>query len=219
MPPKVFIDVKELHNVHSHMITLSISFYFFLFLAVTSRPYSQEAHCNLMICDRLVWKLSAFWIFLIYSLLSFDLWNDLSHLFNLRTFYIYFKSNEKPNLRPPSLFFAKIIFPYTIDNKILKRVSRIKDLGIIFDDKLSFTEHIDDITRKSYRMLGFIFRCGKYFVSQYSMRILYSSLVRNRLEYCSTVWNPFYNNAIDQIERVQKKVHQTVLLQIPNCLS
>lgn len=76
---------------------------------------------------------------------------------------------------------------------------------MIFGDKLSFTEHIDDITRKSYRMLGFIFRCGKYFVSQSSMRILYSSLVRNKLEYCSTVWNPFYNNAIDQIERVQKK--------------
>lgn len=99
----------------------------------------------------------------------------------------------------------KIIFPYTIDSEILKRVSRIKDLGIILDDKLSFTEHIDDITRKSYRMLGFIFRCGKYFTSQSSMRILYSSLVRNRLEYCSTVWNPLYNNAIDQIERVQKK--------------
>jgi len=37
------------------------------------------------------------------------------------------------------------------------------------------------------------------------MRLLYFTLVRNRLEYCSTVWNPCYSNASDQIERVQKK--------------
>lgn len=97
------------------------------------------------------------------------------------------------------------MFQYTIENEILKRVSTKKDLGIIMDDKLSFDQHVDDITRKSYRMLGFIFRCGRYFSCQSSMRLLYSSLVRNRLEYCSSVWNPYYENAKDQIERVQKK--------------
>lgn len=99
----------------------------------------------------------------------------------------------------------KVIFPYAIENEMLERVAIKKDLGIIIDDKLSFSEHVGDITSKAYRMLGFIFRCGKYFSSQSSIRILYSSLVRNRLEYCSTVWNPYYVNAIDQIERVQKK--------------
>lgn len=99
----------------------------------------------------------------------------------------------------------KRMFPYAVDNDLLKRVTVKKDLGIILDEKLSFREHIDEITRKAYRMLGFIFRCGKYFSSQSSIRLLYSSLVRNRLEYCSSVWNPCYLNAIDQIERVQKK--------------
>lgn len=96
----------------------------------------------------------------------------------------------------------KVIFPYAVDNDQLERVAVKKDLGILFDEKLSFNEHIDDITRKAYRMLGFIFRCGKYFSSQQSIRLLYSSLVRNRLEYCSSVWNPCYSN---KIERVQKK--------------
>lgn len=81
----------------------------------------------------------------------------------------------------------KVLFPYTVENEVLKRVAIKKDLGIIIDDKLSFRDHVDDMTRKAYRMLGFIFRCGKYFKSQSSMRLLYSSLVRNRLEYCSTV--------------------------------
>lgn len=37
------------------------------------------------------------------------------------------------------------------------------------------------------------------------MYLLYSSLIRSRLEYCSTVWCPFYAEAIDRIEKVQKK--------------
>lgn len=99
----------------------------------------------------------------------------------------------------------KICFPYSIGDVQLDRVSVKKDLGVTIDDKLSFNQHVDDITRKAYKLLGFVFRCGKYFSCQSSMRILYSSLVRSRLEYCSSVWNPCYSSAIDQIERVQKK--------------
>lgn len=99
----------------------------------------------------------------------------------------------------------KILFQYNIGNDVLKRVDKKKDLGVIIDDRLSFVEHVSDITRKSYRMLGFLFRCGRYFSSQLSMRLLFSSLVLSRLEYCSTVWNPLYANHSDQIERVQKK--------------
>lgn len=99
----------------------------------------------------------------------------------------------------------KFLFPYTINNVTLDRVTIKRDLGILMDDKLSFKDHVDDLTRKAFRMLGFIFRCGKYFSRQSSMRLLYYTLVRNRLEYCSTVWNPCYSNAIDEIERIQKK--------------
>lgn len=99
----------------------------------------------------------------------------------------------------------KICFVYGLANVVLERVSSIKDLGVIIDEKLSFKQHVEMITRKSYKMLGFIFRCGKYFRDQSSMLLLFNALVRNRLEYCSSVWNPHYEGAIDRIERVQKK--------------
>lgn len=55
-------------------------------------------------------------------------------------------------------------------------------------------------------MLGFIFRCGKFFKKPESMVLLYNSLVRSRLEYnCSTVWSPFYDKYNTIIERVQRK--------------
>ncbi len=99
----------------------------------------------------------------------------------------------------------KTIFNYGLNNVVIDRVSSIKDLGVIIDDKLSFTEHVEMISRKSYQMLGFVFRCGKYFRNKSSLLLLYNALVRNRLEYCSSVWNPQYNNAIERIERIQKK--------------
>lgn len=99
----------------------------------------------------------------------------------------------------------KTMFQYTIDGEVLERVSNKKDLGVIIDDKLSFNEHVDQIVRKSYKMLGFVFRCGRYFASQSSLRLLYATLVRSRLEYCSSVWNPYYSEAMQQVERVQKK--------------
>ena len=38
-----------------------------------------------------------------------------------------------------------------------------------------------------------------------SLRILYTSLVRSRLEYCSIVWAPYYIGSIAAIENVQKQ--------------
>ena len=100
---------------------------------------------------------------------------------------------------------SKIEFPYVLCGKVIERVHSKADLGVIIDDKLSFNEHVDEITRKAYKLLGFVFRCGRYFTDRSSFLTLYNVLVRNRLEYCSSVWNPFYQNAVDQIERVQKK--------------
>lgn len=54
-------------------------------------------------------------------------------------------------------------------------------------------------------MLGFIFRCGKFFKKTESLMSLYNALVRSRLEYCSSAWSPIYVKYNDIIERVQRK--------------
>ncbi len=99
----------------------------------------------------------------------------------------------------------KLEYQYRIGNDIVPRVESKRDLGVIIDSKLSFIEHISEMTRKSYRMLGFIFRCGKFFKKPESMMALYNSLVRSRLEYCAAVWSPIYDKHNKIIERVQRK--------------
>lgn len=93
---------------------------------------------------------------------------------------------------------------YFIDGKALQEVDKIKDLGIIVDRKLTFLPHIDDIVKRSSRMLGFIIRNSKIFKRSQTRITLYNALVRSLLEYCPVVWRPHYATHTLRIERVQK---------------
>lgn len=73
------------------------------------------------------------------------------------------------------------------------------------DSTLSFNPHIDHILASAFRNLGFILRISKPFSSPNTLKILYFSFVRSFLDFCSTVWNPYYEVHIKRIEKVQKK--------------
>jgi hypothetical protein len=58
---------------------------------------------------------------------------------------------------------------------------------------------------KAFGMLGFIRRFSLEFRDLYTLKSLYMSLVRPKLEYASCVWNPFYDVRVDRVERVQRR--------------
>ena len=81
------------------------------------------------------------------------------------------------------------------------------DLGVWFDEKLSFSEHIQTKINKAYMMLGIIKRNFKHLtVSTFVM--LYNSMVRSHLDYCSSVWAPYKKGDIEALEKVQKKLQK-----------
>ena len=100
-----------------------------------------------------------------------------------------------------------IPFNYLINNvSSCIRVSSIKDLGVIFDTKLSFGEHITSVIGRANRMWGFIIRNTKLFTNTNSIRLLYLTLVRSVLMYASTIWRSNLKFNIERLERVQHKV-------------
>lgn len=98
-----------------------------------------------------------------------------------------------------------IVFDYFISTTKIQRVNVVKDLGVYFDSQLSFDHHVDKITRKAYRFIGFMFRSGQHFGSLKNFFRLYNSYVRGGLEYCSSIWSPFYHGYMDKLEKVQNR--------------
>jgi hypothetical protein len=44
----------------------------------------------------------------------------------------------------------------------------IRDLGVLMDPKLTFSEHVDVTVSKAKQMLGFIMRVGRDFLGPYA---------------------------------------------------
>jgi hypothetical protein len=72
---------------------------------------------------------------------------------------------------------------------VLDRVNSINNLGVIMDDKMTFSDHVDVMVA----MLGFIRTLTLEFKDPYTLKSIYTSLVRPKLAYASCVWNPFYD--------------------------
>ena len=98
-----------------------------------------------------------------------------------------------------------ILYDYCINNNMLLRVDSFKDLGITFDPKLSFNLHVDIVVSEACKAYGFILRSTKDFQDTETLKLLYYSFVRSKLEYGGVVWSPNYNIHIDNLEKVQRK--------------
>jgi Reverse transcriptase (RNA-dependent DNA polymerase) len=106
---------------------------------------------------------------------------------------------------------SPLIHDYELDNLPLSSVTSYNDLGVIFDTKLTFNLHIDQITLRSFRMLGFIKRNTLHITDTSAIKSLYFSLVRSILEYNSAIWSPTYICHVSRLERVQNKFSKFLL--------
>lgn len=96
-------------------------------------------------------------------------------------------------------------FIYNINGVDLENVSVMRDLGVYFDTRLSFIDHINLTCKAAFKTLGFVVRNSKGFTDSRSLNALFCSLVRSRLEYASLIWSPMYFCHIKSIESVQRR--------------
>lgn len=100
---------------------------------------------------------------------------------------------------------SPIIFDYKLNMSPLTTASIIKDLGVYFDNRMTFGFHIEKIAREASSLLGFICRNTRSFSNTSALKSLYCSLVRSRLEFNSTIWSPYYAAQSNCLQSVESK--------------
>lgn len=124
------------------------------------------------------------------------LWGDNNKIkFNINKCYVMSITRKR----------EPIVFDYLIGLNVLKRTSEVKDLGLIYNNQLSFATHIGKAAKRANRMLGFICRQTCDFTSIKGIKILYNTLVRPILEFGSIIWGQQPQVHLEALEKVQNK--------------
>ena len=95
-------------------------------------------------------------------------------------------------------------------DSVLEVVLKHTYLGVELDSKLSWANHIQSVTSRANRMLGLL-RRNLFSCSPKVKAVSYKILVRPRLEYCASVWDPYQKEYIKQLEGVQRRAARFVL--------
>ena len=138
---------------------------------------------------------------------SSEIQNDINHLlqwsekwqlpFNLGKCKVMHSGTNNPN------------HDYNMGDSKLEAVISEKDVGVTFDPLLKFKEHIRTMISKANSRVGIIRRTFSK-LSPKSFILLYKSLVRPILEYCSSIWYPLLKTDADEIEKVQRRATKIV---------
>ena len=99
---------------------------------------------------------------------------------------------------------------YNLGGVQIVEVSEEKDLGVTFDQQLSFGTNASKVVAAANSTLGLINRHFRYIETKPFVN-LYKTLVRPKVEYCMTVAQPVYKKDKEKIERVQHRATKLVL--------
>lgn len=92
----------------------------------------------------------------------------------------------------------------------------MKDLGVYFDPQLTFNAHIKNTISSAYRTLGFLSRNSRAFKNIDTLKLLFSTFIRTKLEYACLIWNPGYNLYITGLENVQRRFFKSASYILDN---
>ena len=98
---------------------------------------------------------------------------------------------------------------YSLGGVKIVEVSEEKDLGVTFDQQLSFDINTSKVVAGANSRLGLINRHFMHLETK-PFTNLYKTLVRPKVEYCMTVPQPVYKKDKEKIERVQRRATKLV---------
>jgi hypothetical protein len=111
-----------------------------------------------------------------------------------------------------------LTYPYQLHGETLETVASTKYLGVTLQKDVSWDRHVDAITAKASKTLGFLRRNLKIASTELREKA-YIVFVRPILEYASSVWDPHTERNINKLEAVQRRAARFVLNRYHNTSS
>ena len=92
---------------------------------------------------------------------------------------------------------------------VLNSVTNHTYLGVELNNKLNWADHVNNTATKANKVLGLL-RRNLYSCPQKVKETAYKALVRPKLEYCASVWDPYKQDHKNRLEAVQRRAARFV---------
>ena len=92
----------------------------------------------------------------------------------------------------------------SIDDRTIKRVDHIKSLGLTIDAQLSWSKHVDEISKKVSSAIGALKRVRPFIPTDVAVQI-YNALILPHIDYCSPVWDGMSGCLTDKLQKLQNR--------------
>ncbi len=100
---------------------------------------------------------------------------------------------------------------YHIGSTPLTTSNSHKDLGILLQNNLNWSSHLNLVCSKAYKTLYLLKRCFSTSIPCATKKRLYISLIRSQLSFCSQLWRPMLIRDIKKMESVQRRATKFII--------
>ena len=102
-------------------------------------------------------------------------------------------------------------FVYSMNETPISYTTVEKDLDVLINSKLDWTEHCNAIYSKANQRLGLLKRTCHFTKNISKRRAFYLSQVRSHFEHCTIVWRPSAQTMVEKLESIQKRAVKWIL--------
>ena len=96
-----------------------------------------------------------------------------------------------------------------LGSRQIDRVTHTKFLGLVLDDNLSWSFHINSISRKIAKSIGILYR-ARHYLNLDSLKNLYYSFIYSHISYGTLIWGSNYKSKLLPIHLLQKRAQRAI---------
>ena len=97
-----------------------------------------------------------------------------------------------------------------IESCNIKRVTHLKYLGVIIDESLNWSKHVEKTSKEVISRIYLLKRIRPY-ITQQTALVYYKSIIQGKFDYCDVVWDNCAKTYLDKLQKLQNRALRTVL--------